>query len=300
MDLLINENQLKRLVEQVKVDKVKNFADAIWKAASGLGTDEEKVYQILKQITNLETFIKVNTKLISDYKESFYDIVNSTMEFTDSEKQEIVKILNGYNIPHFINQNGDVQYNNKKKNLESIKQAVISRSNLIDVSNLNPSETLYNFLKCEEGKVGGKCQPELVSYKKPGDKWTIGWGHTGQYAKPRNKITVSRAEEILERDTKNASDCVKRIFAEWKSKNINRPITQSMFDTLTSLAFNAGCGSLRGSGSDGDVIDYVRKGKFKEAANKILTFNTDKPGFGGLKVRRGKESQMFCKEGSCV
>jgi GH24 family phage-related lysozyme (muramidase) len=73
-----------------------------------------------------------------------------------------------------------------------------------------------------------------------------------------------------------------------------------MFDTLTSLAFNAGCGSLRGSGSDGDVIDYVRKGKFKEAANKILTFNTDKPGFGGLKVRRGKESQMFCKEGSCV
>jgi GH24 family phage-related lysozyme (muramidase) len=190
-----------------------------------------------------------------------------------------------------VDEEGDVKYSGKKIN---------SQTNLIDVSNLNPSETLYNFLKCEEGKVGGKCQPELVSYKKPGDKWTIGWGHTGQYAKPRNKITVSRAEEILERDTKNASDCVKRIFAEWKSKNINRPITQSMFDTLTSLAFNAGCGSLRGSGSDGDVIDYVRKGKFKEAANKILTFNSDKPGFGGLKVRRGKESQMFCKEGSCV
>ena len=291
MDLLINENQLKRLVEQVKVDKVKNFADSIWNATSGLGTDEEKVYQLLKQITNLETFIKVNTKLISDYKESFYDIVNSTMEFTDSEKNEIVKILNSNRIPHIVDEDGNVKYSGKKIN---------SQTNLIDVSNLNPSETLYNFLKCEEGKIGGKCQPELVSYKKPGDKWTIGWGHTGQYAKPRNKITVSRAEEILERDTKNASDCVKRIFAEWKSKNINRPITQSMFDTLTSLAFNAGCGSLRGSGSDGDVIDYVRKGKFKEAANQILTFNANKPGFGGLKIRREKESQMFCKEGSCV
>ena len=291
MELLINENQLQRLIEQVKVDKIKSLSDAIWNATSGIGTDEEKVYQILKQITNLETFIKVNTKLISDYKESFYDIVNSTMEFTDSEKNEIVKILNSNRIPHIVDEEGNVKYSGKK---------IDSQTNLTDVSNLNPSETLYNFLKCEEGKVGGKCQPELVSYKKPGDKWTIGWGHTGQYAKPRNKITVSRAEEILERDTKNASDCVKRIFAEWKSKNINRPITQSMFDTLTSLAFNAGCGSLRGSGSDGDVIDYVRKGKFKEAANKILTFNTDKPGFGGLKVRRGKESQMFCKEGSCV
>jgi GH24 family phage-related lysozyme (muramidase) len=291
MDLLINENQLKRLVEQVKVDKIKNFADAIWNATSGLGTDEEKVYQILKQITNFQTFVKINTKLISDYNESFYDIVNSTMEFTDYEKNEIVKILNSNKIPHIIDENGNVKYNGKKTK---------SQTNLIDVSNLNPSETLYNFLKCEEGKIGGKCQPELVSYKKPGDKWTIGWGHTGQYAKPRNKITVSRAEEILERDTKNASDCVKRIFAEWKSKNINRPITQSMFDTLTSLAFNAGCGSLRGSGSDGDVIDYVRKGKFKEAANQILTFNANKPGFGGLKIRREKESQMFCKEGSCV
>jgi lysozyme len=291
MDLLINENQLKRLVEQVKVDKVKNFADAIWNATSGLGTNEEKVYQILQQITNIQTFIKVNTKLISDYKESFYDIVNSTMEFTDSEKTEIVKILNSNRIPHIVDEDGNVKYSGRK---------IDSQRNLIDVGNLNPSETLYNFLKCEEGKIGGKCQPVLTSYKVPGDVWTIGWGHTGEYAKPKSKISVGKAEEILKRDAQTASECVKRIFTDWKSKNISRRITQSMFDTLTSLAFNAGCGSLRGSGSDDDLIDYVRKGKFKEAANKILTFNTNKPGFSGLKTRRQKESQMFCKEGSCV
>ena len=119
MDLLINENQLKRLVEQVKVDKVKNFADSIWNATSGLGTDEEKVYQLLKQITNLETFIKVNTKLISDYKESFYDIVNSTMEFTDSEKNEIVKILNSNRIPHIVDEDGNVKYSGKKINSQT-------------------------------------------------------------------------------------------------------------------------------------------------------------------------------------
>ena len=153
MELLINENQLQRLIEQVKVDKIKNFADAIWTATSGLGTDEEKVYQTLRQITNLETFIKVNTKLISDYKESFYDIVNSTMEFTDSEKQEIVKILNSNKIPHFINQNGDVAYNNKVKNVEPIKKVFTPQSGMFNAEDLNPSESLYNFLKCEEGKV---------------------------------------------------------------------------------------------------------------------------------------------------
>jgi GH24 family phage-related lysozyme (muramidase) len=300
MNLLINENQLNRLIESVKVDKIKNFADAIWTATSGLGTDEEKVYQTLRQITNLETFIKVNTKLISDYEESFYDIVNSTMEFTDSEKQEIVKILNSNRIPHFINQNGDVTYNNKVKNVEPIKKVFTPQSGMFNAEDLNPSESLYNFLKCEEGKVGGKCQPELVSYKKRGDKWTIGWGHTGDFAKPGNKISVDKAEEILRKDAQEASNCVKRIFSDWKKKNIDRKITQSMFDTLTSLAFNAGCGSLRGGNSDDDVIDYVRKGKFADASKKILSFKSNKPGFSGLKTRREKESQMFCKEGSCV
>ena len=94
MNIIIKESQLQKLIEQVKVDKVEMVADQIWDATSGIGTDEVKVYDALKQITNLQFFVKVNTKLISKYKESFYDIVNSTMEFTDSEKNEIVKILN--------------------------------------------------------------------------------------------------------------------------------------------------------------------------------------------------------------
>jgi GH24 family phage-related lysozyme (muramidase) len=72
-----------------------------------------------------------------------------------------------------------------------------------------------------------------------------------------------------------------------------------MYDSLTSLAFNAGCGSLRGTNANNDVIDYVKNGKFTDAADKILTFKSDKPGFSGLKTRREKEKQMFCKEGGC-
>jgi lysozyme len=147
--------------------------------------------------------------------------------------------------------------------------------------------------------VGSKCEPVLQSYRVPGDVWTIGWGHTGEFAKPKQKINVSQAEKILRKDVEEASNCVKRIFSGWRSKNIDRRITQSMYDSLTSLAFNAGCGSLRGTNSSEDVIDYVKNGKFTEAANKILTFKSDKPGFSGLKIRREKEKEMFCKEGGC-
>jgi lysozyme len=288
MNIIIKESQLQKLIEQVKVDKVEMLADQIWNATSGVGTDEQKVYDALKQITNLNFFVQVSTKLISKYKESFYDIVNSSMEFTDSEKNEIVKILNTNRIPHKINENGDIQYVKTK-----------SQSNLKDVSELTTSENLIKFLKCEEGKVGSKCEPELKSYGPPKDVWTIGWGHTGEYAKPNANINKTTAEKILVKDIQNASDCVKRIFNEWKQKNINRTITQSMFDALTSLVFNSGCGSLRGTDSSDDVIDYIKNGKFTDAANKILSFKSNKPGFPGLKTRREKERQMFCKEGGC-
>jgi len=294
MNIIIKENQLQKLIEQVKVDKVEMLADQIWNATSGIGTDEEKVYDALKQITNLQFFVKVNTKLISKYKESFYDIFNSAMEFTDSEKNEIVKILNANRIPHKVNEDGDVQYV-KTKSQSNLKD----NSQLKNVSELTTSENLIKFLKCEEGKVGSKCEPVLQSYKVPGDVWTIGWGHTGEFAKPKQKINLSQAEKILRRDAEEASDCVKRIFSDWKSKNIERRITQSMYDSLTSLAFNAGCGSLRGTDANNDVIDYVKNGKFTDAADKILTFKSDKPGFSGLKTRREKEKQMFCKEGGC-
>jgi lysozyme len=288
MNIIIKESQLQMLIEQVKVDKVENLADQIWNSTSGIGTDEQKVYDTLKQITNLQFFVQVSTKLISKYNKSFYDIVNSTMEFTDSEKNEIVKILNTNRIPHKVNEDGDVQYVKTK-----------SQSNLKDVSELTNSENLIQFLKCEEGKVGSKCEPELKSYGPPRDVWTIGWGHTGEYAKPNANINKSTAEKILVKDIQDASECVKRIFNGWKQNNVNRPITQSMFDALTSLVFNAGCGSLRGTNSSNDVIDYIKNGKFTDAANKILTFKSNKLGFSGLKTRREKERQMFCKDGGC-
>lgn len=286
MDILINESQLSKLVEQVKVNKIEKIADDIWDSVSGIGTDEEKMYNAVKQIRNLYYLGNVTNLLYRKHNQNFYDIINEPMEFTDNEKQQIVNILNSNGVKHIVNNDGDVQI---------VKQD----SKFRDVSALKPSEELYSFLKCEEGKVGSNCKPMLKSYRIPGDIWTIGYGHTGEYAKPNSKIDPKTAENLLKKDVSTAHGCVSRIFNEWKSKSINRKITQSMLDTLTSLAFNAGCGSLRGTSGDNDLIDYVRKGEFLKASEMIPKFNSNKAGFSGLKTRREKEKTMFCKEGGC-
>jgi len=61
-----------------------------------------------------------------------------------------------------------------------------------------------------------------------------------------------------------------------------------MFDALVSRAFNAGVGGLRNS----EVVQHLKKGDYKMAADSIKTFRIN-PKFPGLATRREKESEMF-------
>ena len=281
MKLIINESQCKILIEQLKSPNPQRIADMIWSSVSGVGTDEEKMYSALKLINNQNILNSVNNILVKNHNQNLQQIIGEPYEFTDEEKKTIYNIFKTNGLLELI-------LNGKKQ------------KTLLDPLSLQPSDNLIKFLKCEEGKPGSNCQPMLKSYKVPGDVWTVGFGHTGENVKPNMTINQSKAEQLLQKDAQTASDCVKRIFSDCKQNNINRTITQSMFDALTSLAFNAGCGSLRGGSSKNDLIDYVKAGKFADASKRILTFKADKPGFSGLKVRREKEKNLFCKDGGCT
>jgi lysozyme len=294
MKLIINESQCKILIEQLKSPNPQEIADTIWSSVSGIGTDEEKMYSALKLINNQNILNSVNRILVKNHNQNLQQIILEPYEFTDKEKKTIYNIFKTNGLLNLI-------LNGKKQNtLPSQKKTSSQQKTLLDHLSLQPSEELIKFLKCEEGKPGSNCQPMLKSYRVPGDKWTVGFGHTGENVKPNMTINQSKAEQLLQKDSQTASDCVKRIFGDWKQNNINRTITQSMFDALTSLAFNAGCGSLRGGSSKNDLIDYVKAGKFAEASKRILTFKADKPGFSGLKIRREKEKNLFCKDGGCT
>lgn len=281
MKLIINESQCKILIEQLKSPNPQEIADTIWSSVSGVGTDEEKMYSALKLIKNQNILNSVNNILVKNHNQNLQQIILEPYEFTEGEKKTIYDIFKNNGILDLI--------------LRSYNQKT-----LLDPLSLQPSDNLIKFLKCEEGKPGSNCRPMLKSYKVPGDVWTVGFGHTGENVKPNMTINQSKAEQLLQKDAQIASDCVKRIFSDWKQNNINRTITQSMFDALTSLAFNAGCGSLRGGSSKNDLIDYVKAGKFADASKRILTFKSDKPGFSGLKIRREKEKNLFCKDGGCT
>lgn len=147
------------------------------------------------------------------------------------------------------------------------------------------SDSGWNHIKNEE-------KLRLTAYKIGDGMITIGYGHAERIGKTKlrvgQKITQDKADEYLREDLKEAADGVRRMFKEWESEGVNVNITQSMFDSLVSMAFNAGVSGLRNS----DVIKHLKRGDYKMAADSIRTFKVSTR-FPGLATRREKESEMF-------
>ena len=207
MKILITEEQLRILLEQkVTVDSI---VDGLWTSVSGPGTNEGNFYKFLSQIKDKNTLNLVSKKLKEKYKEDLYKIINDSQltiaEFTKAEKNKIISILNANKLPHTLDDKGYV-----------ISSVVVK---FLDPATLNPSSKLYNFLMWEEGSASKKGEPVLVAYKKAGDVWTIGYGHT-KGVTPKMKITKETAIKFLKEDVNEAANCVKRIFSEWKSKRL--------------------------------------------------------------------------------
>lgn len=163
-------------------------------------------------------------------------------------------------------------------------------SNYKDGSKLRGSQWLFDFIKYEEGNPKRKMEPVLTSYKNKKDPWTIGYGHTAGVT-PNMTITKQQSLQFMYTDLTDAADCVRRLFVRWDTEQgLNIPITQEMFDVLTSLVFNTGCGAMLNS----EFIQSVKQKKYKQAAKEILTYNL-KSGYPGLIARRKQESTRFLR-----
>tara|TARA_B100000963_G_C22629169_1_gene673963 strand:- start:2299 stop:2814 length:516 start_codon:yes stop_codon:yes gene_type:complete len=158
-----------------------------------------------------------------------------------------------------------------------------------DGSSMRGSQWLFDFIKDEEGDPKQKGEPILTSYKQAGDVWTIGYGHTAGVTADMT-ITKTQAIQFMYDDLTEAANCVRRLFTRWNQQKLDIQITQEQFDVLVSLVFNTGCSAMLKS----EFIQSIKQNKFKEAAQKILTYRL-KTGFSGLNVRRKKESNHFLK-----
>ena len=75
------------------------------------------------------------------------------------------------------------------------------------------------------------------AYKCAAGVTTIGYGHTGKYAKVKKIVSEMEAEEMLMDELMEARSHVERI--------VKVPLTKAQMAALTSFTFNAGQGNLR-------------------------------------------------------
>lgn len=101
----------------------------------------------------------------------------------------------------------------------------------------------------------------LESYKCPADKWTIGYGHTGDVY-PGEKITQDQADAIL-------SDDLARFEAGVEEVLCAAPTTSNQFSAFVSLAFNIGLGAF----SRSSALRLHRTKLYGAAADAILLWN---------------------------
>lgn len=124
----------------------------------------------------------------------------------------------------------------------------------------------------------------LVAYRDPVGVWTIGWGHTTNVT-PGQFINYEIAETLLLMDCQVAERCINR--------NVRVPITQTMFDALTSFVFNLGCGAFGTSA----LLGLLNDGNYLAAADQfprwVFAGGRKLP---GLVRRRALEQGLFLSE----
>lgn len=126
----------------------------------------------------------------------------------------------------------------------------------------------------------------LVAYLDEAHVPTIGYGHTGRASPPLvhlgMKCTAAQA------DTYFATDLAP--FEAVVNHSIKKPMTQSQFDAMVSLAFNIGPAGFAGS----SLVKAFNAGNIALAANDFLLWN--KSGghvSNGLVNRRESERALF-------
>lgn len=167
---------------------------------------------------------------------------------------------------------------------------------------LVPSEACYDFIRNEEafssitqGKnkfVKGDAFDALSEsttvypYQDTGGTWTIGWGNTyltdGSKVNENTRLTKGQADTLMK-------DIVNNTMAKAVRSALRAPVTQSMFDAMVSMAYNAGP-----SFKNSSIITSINTLKYEQAATQILVYKNLS---GLLSGRRERERRFFSANG---
>lgn len=120
----------------------------------------------------------------------------------------------------------------------------------------------------------------LTAYKKPGDRWTIGYGHAGSDVRPGQVITMLEAESLLSDDLAWVEGCLNRVVVPELGSN--------QFSALACLVYNIGEERFETS----TLLRMLNAGDFEGAAEQFLRWKYAN-GQPILLPRRQRERALF-------
>lgn len=141
---------------------------------------------------------------------------------------------------------------------------------------------------------GPDMKPKLTAYLDSGGVWTIGTGHTGKVdgvpVRKGMKITLEKAEELLDADTTIARKAVERL--------VKVAINDYQFGALTSWILNVG----EGNAAKSTLIRKLNAGNYDAVPAELMKWVKDQdPKTGklvtvkGLVNRRAAEAGLWAR-----
>ena len=126
---------------------------------------------------------------------------------------------------------------------------------------------------------------QIYAYQDTKGFWTIGWGSRflANGSEVNANTTLTKAECDAMFDIK-----VKTEFEDGIKRNLNAPVTQSMYDALVSMSYNMGVSGLVRS----EMFKELNAGRYEVAISLIPSTRAS-----GLTGRRVREQKLFGKDG---
>jgi lysozyme len=172
--------------------------------------------------------------------------------------------------------------NNASNNTQG--NIIVNNSSRVDPKSLKTSLQGKEFIKKEEGF---RSEPY-----EDGGSLSIGYGFKsralGREITKNTRITKEEADIVF--DTRTIP-----IYEKIVQNNITSPLTQFEFDSLVSIAYNAGEIGNRSAGNPTPLRDTLNSKNYQEAANIIPKYRTTSQGkiLSILEKRRAKEQKIF-------
>ena len=299
MKLSLTEYQYQRIQERITCENILEgmvFKISLITEDGKTEPDMEWDFTEVKKDLDLS---KLWVKTKEDAKEYLSILRDKIKELPTELKKKIIR----YVMYTFL---GLLSLNQIESALEpKLQKAVETEKQVLEPPRIRQSsDDIYNHLKYEEGSVINKGEPVLKVYDLGDGAYTIGYGHAifkgenegydflPRYSKivpGRTKITKEQAETLLKDDVKIAEGIVNEFLDDWEEQGIKPKLTQGMYNTLVSIAYNMGRGIRKA-----DFLQAIKRGDLKLAKKQIAqTSGHLFKRFPGLEARRAKEAKMF-------